>query len=416
MAQEEYLNRLLNTYEDRVQGECAICFETYNTMNTSTGIIEAGVRLSCGHTVGSACIATWLRDQNNCPLCRETFFPRQPRPYLEHGIMDVGSTSTVRIPTGPGMPPALANRGLDSGRSSTVRVPAGHSDVGRSRAATVSMRPEPPTVLTPCRLRYLDAGIFSGEPIRHLGVVAGSIARLMYQYQVGESSLPNLRNQDSSVITAVAFYMASHLLRQPRSPETYLLVASPDQIRSAYTYAYPVRRQFIHADILDLIAGNRLGSMLAFLPRPEGTDGMIDDEEERQEFRRRNHSPQAITDETHELCRGSSSYFGDPNIEYISKKICKMELLERRLGLRSPPMKAAISIYMAIYLLGGQVSVQRIAYLLHISASNLNIGYARIYPGRYHLLKPKMLSAIARKNMPRALGAMPPFNWPPLDM
>lgn len=141
MSQEEYLNRLLKAPENRVQGECAICFDTYNTMNTSTGIIEAGVRLSCGHTVGSACIVTWLRHKSNCPLCRETFFPRKPRPYLEHGIMDLATTSTVRIHTEPGMPPGLSNRGLDAGRSSTVRAPAGDSDVGRSRAATVYVRP-----------------------------------------------------------------------------------------------------------------------------------------------------------------------------------------------------------------------------------------------------------------------------------
>lgn len=416
MAQEEYINRLLNTYETPVQGECAICFEKYNTMNTLTGVIEAGVRLSCGHTIGSACIATWLRDENSCPLCREAFFPRQPGPYLEHGIMDFGSTSTVRIPTGPGVPPGLADRGLDSGRLSTVRVSAGDSDVGSSGVATVSTRPEPPTVWVPCRLSSLDIGIFTGEPIRHLGLVSASIARLMSQHQRGGSSIPSLRHQDKIVITGVAFYIASHLLRQPRSPESYRLMASPDSIRSVYTYAYPIRTQFIDAEILDLIAGNRLEGMLAFLPPPEGADGMIDDEEEQRELRRQNHSPQQLTDEAYELCRGASSIFGDPNFGYISKKICKMELLERRLGLRSPPLKAAVSIHMAIHLLGGRAPIQWIANLLGTTESNLNIGYARIYPVRYQLLKPKMLSAIARINMTRALEAMPPLNWPPIEV
>ena len=225
-----------------------------------------------------------------------------------------------------------------------------------------------------------------------------------------------MRNQDSSVITAVVFYMASHLLRQLRSPDNYLLEASPDQIRSVYTYAYPIRRQFVYADVLDFIAGNRLAGMLAFLPPQNGTNAMIDDEEERQELGRQHYSPQQLNDEAYELCRGSSSYFGFPNVEYISKKICKMELLERRLGLRSPPLEAAISIYMAMHLLAGQVSVQRIAYLLGITENNLDIGYARIYPVRYHLLKPKMFCAIARENMLRALEAMPPFSWPPLEV
>ena len=94
---QDYLTSLLNTPEHRVQGECAICLEPFNTMNTTTGIIEVEIRLGCRHTFGSACIVTWLRDNNSCPLCRTTFFPAQPRPYLEHGIMDTGRESTGRI-------------------------------------------------------------------------------------------------------------------------------------------------------------------------------------------------------------------------------------------------------------------------------------------------------------------------------
>ena len=135
----EYLNRLLSTPEHRVQGECVICLEPYNTLNTTTGIIEVEVRLSCGHTVGSACIVTWLRDNNSCPLCRETFFPRQPRPYLEHGVMDNGRQNTGRInATGSLRRESIVPRPVaiqasahsrprifDAGRQRQVRLPTG---------------------------------------------------------------------------------------------------------------------------------------------------------------------------------------------------------------------------------------------------------------------------------------------------
>lgn len=39
------------------------------------------MRLPCGHTVGSRCIATWLDPggaaKNSCPICRHVFFPEE---------------------------------------------------------------------------------------------------------------------------------------------------------------------------------------------------------------------------------------------------------------------------------------------------------------------------------------------------
>lgn len=47
--------------------------------------------MPCKHTFGSRCITKWLdpmdNAKNSCPLCRFSFFPAQPRPYLEHGVM-----------------------------------------------------------------------------------------------------------------------------------------------------------------------------------------------------------------------------------------------------------------------------------------------------------------------------------------
>lgn len=100
----EFLTHLLSTTENRVRSDqganCMICLEDYNTLNTLTGVVEWEVDLPCGHRVGSSCIVTWLQANNNCPACRKKFFPTQPRPHLEHGIMDAGGAraTTVQAP------------------------------------------------------------------------------------------------------------------------------------------------------------------------------------------------------------------------------------------------------------------------------------------------------------------------------
>ena len=100
---QEFLNHLLSTTKNRVRSKpgatCMICLEDYNTLNTSTGVVEWEVALPCGHRVGSSCIVTWLQTNNNCPACRAMFFPKQPRPYLEDGIiLNAGRARTAMVP------------------------------------------------------------------------------------------------------------------------------------------------------------------------------------------------------------------------------------------------------------------------------------------------------------------------------
>ena len=327
--------------------------------------------MSCGHTFGSACIAAWLRENNSCPLCRETFFPGQPRPYLEDGILDVDRPNAFRASTGPGLLLETLDRLLS---------------------------------------------IFIRESTGSLGRVTASILSRMRGLR-DENSRPALQNRNLPIMVAVSFYMASHLLRQPRSPEESLLGElrlSADRIRSIYTSIYPLRAQFLDSGILGLIAGNRLDGMLAFLPPPDGANASIGDKELRRESGRQKHSSGNVNDEVYGLCHSFSTNVGGPTAEYIAKKICKKGLVERRLGLTFPPLKAAIGLYMAAHLLGVQVSAQRIANMLSISEGTLKTGYARVYPVRHKLLEPGMLRAIGHANMPRALEAMPRLDWPPL--
>lgn len=85
---ETFLHQLLrveNIVQPSSNGECCIiCLSEYGTRCEK-------IRLPCNHTIGPQCIAAWIDPtggaSNSCPLCRYVFFPAQPRPYLEHGVI-----------------------------------------------------------------------------------------------------------------------------------------------------------------------------------------------------------------------------------------------------------------------------------------------------------------------------------------
>lgn len=87
---KKFLSQLLKT-ENCVRSNdrqcCVICLEEISSLSTRTGVIECQIRLPCNHLVGSYCIATWLHDNNTCPVCRSALFPAQPRPHLEPGTV-----------------------------------------------------------------------------------------------------------------------------------------------------------------------------------------------------------------------------------------------------------------------------------------------------------------------------------------
>ena len=80
MERQRFLSQLLN-FKNVVQAgegeDCMICREPYGTPFSDTRPDEYQIRLPCNtkHTVGSNCIAKWLREHNNCPICRHEFFP-----------------------------------------------------------------------------------------------------------------------------------------------------------------------------------------------------------------------------------------------------------------------------------------------------------------------------------------------------
>lgn len=63
---------------------CLICFVKHSHESPETFSTEHPCRLPCGHTIGRACIAKWLKphpegsNANSCPFCRRPLFPAWP--------------------------------------------------------------------------------------------------------------------------------------------------------------------------------------------------------------------------------------------------------------------------------------------------------------------------------------------------
>ena len=363
---QEFLSRLLSASEDREQsGNCMICLEDYNTLNISTGTVEWGICLPCGHRVGSACIVTWLRDNNTCPACRASFFSAQPRPYLEHGIM-----------------------GDDE-----------------PRVAPSSSSTEDVSIL----VSYVRDFCFvfdDDEAFYAVGAVARSLAHRLMNL---------VRNPSHRSIAAASIYMASHILRYPKSPREISQISevSADQIRSVYEQVYPNRMHLIEPRILDEISGDDVEGMLAFLPRPERGTEIIDHGRQPREVRRRNLPlPSHLQTSAARICARQHLELGGVRLYTLSTSIVREIVLETYPDIRSPNLFAAIGLYMASHLLGLGISARRIAEQVCTDEGTLRTAYARVYPLRNQIIDPSMLVAIGLENLPRALEALPALNWP----
>lgn len=370
---QQFLERLLSTEENHMRSDqganCMVCYEDYNTLNASTGVVEWEIRLPCGHQLGSSCIVTWLRANNNCPACRAVFFPAQPRPYLDHSIMNPNRPRMARVPTRP-----------------VVRA----------------------DVLT----RNFCLAFHDRDFSDIVSVVSRGMARYLMRI---------FENHTQQEIAATSIYMASHLVGQPKTPTEISRVAgvSPNRIQSVYRQVYPERMQFIGASSLAIIAGDHVEGMLAFLPAPDDGNGVMGEEEERQELQRYHIRLHDLSEQVERIL--SMNLGGSRSVSVISEDIATRIIgdihsggaLESISGLRSPRLIVAIGLYMASHLLGLQTSPRRIADLVGIDERTLKWAYGRVYPQRNLLIKSGMLPYIGLENLPRALEALPALNWPP---
>ena len=66
---EEGIDKIPERISEGTEEICFICMETIGEPQQD-GTIEHTVTTKCGHSFGSACLATWLQHDISCPMCR----------------------------------------------------------------------------------------------------------------------------------------------------------------------------------------------------------------------------------------------------------------------------------------------------------------------------------------------------------
>ena len=92
---EEFINNLPKAKEDK-QGECYICLDKLGAEDKQT------CELPCGHAFDRACLTTWLKEKDSCPVCRAKLDQDRPHQQQQPQSNDQSTRHRSRqMPFGP---------------------------------------------------------------------------------------------------------------------------------------------------------------------------------------------------------------------------------------------------------------------------------------------------------------------------
>ena len=389
----EFLAKILkieNSLKSSSDQPCCICLQDFGTLSPETGVIECGVALPCCiASVGSSCIATWLRTNNTCPVCRRVFFPAQPREYLEHGIM--------------------ADLDPDFSSAQSQRTPE-HSIMED---------------VDPCRPERVWHDICSA-----LGL-SDRIVTFAWQLTFRLNSMESFEDDPMDCLSGVAIYIMSHILGEPRALGIIAdaVRTDPDDLDRVYRALHPKRDQLVSVELFLEPAARRnmhgafamlfgegaaMSNILALLPPPTDGDDILNSTTKAVAISEREYdriaSREHLNDDIDQFCeslgylRGLTAGFVSHLSQNIAHKIRETMFLDSR-SLR--PV-IAVSIYMASHLLRENLSIKRIAEVLGISERTIRIAYRRVYPRRAEFVDDRFYHRMSISKVLRALA------WPPL--
>ena len=369
---EAFLSQLLTT-ENRVDSKddahCFVCLQTYGTL-TDTGAIECEIHLPCNHRLGSMCAFTWLKSHNTCPICRHAFFPAQPRPYLEHGIM---GHITPNPPVTARAPEILDdNEGIQEILSEIVRHCCSTPD-------------------------WDDEGL-----IEALRIAEPMAEALRQRVQADGFCLDS--------IAGATVYIVSHLLGHPRSSLeiSRVLYLAEHRIRSLYNHIYADRESLIDPSMLEELGRGHMEEVLAFLPSPDSNEEVIGNEYE----------PSSYSVNARflgSLCGRFCHQLGHRgSVVHLVQQMAEAIRGGSYPGVHLHITISAVSIYMAFHLMGIDTSYGEIQHLTGVAARTIQDSYHRLYPQRNHLIDSRSLEYIGRHDRSRILGTLILLSWPPL--
>ena len=329
---------------------CGICLEEYGTLSRETGTMEIEIRLPCNHTIGSACIAIWLKSNNTCPVCRHEFFPAQPRPYLEHGIMNDQDD---------------AEQPYEGHQQSVSEINADY-----------------------CYELSLD---------HEIRMISELIAQKLTESENWS------QGHTSGCILSVSIYMASHLVGEPRSLREIATVTGveADHIRFSYDLIYPERDHLTNTHLLSLLqdAFDAVAPLNWPAPGYELTDEQIDEQIENS----------LISRMLRQACEGGCNELGlDADVVEISTQIAENLCAAGLMNALGPEGLTAAAIFMASCMVGCPVAAGRIAEVMDTSEVAVRAAYGAAHVNRHRLLDHAWLEEIGDGSVERVWGRLPP--------
>lgn len=342
---ERFLHELLQSCNiEKIKGErCSICLEDFDTLSRETGTIEVATCLPCHHIVGSACIATWLKDNNSCPICRREFFQAQPRPFLEHGIID------------------------------------GQGDDRRDVRE----------INEDCCLR-LNLGM-------EIAMISGYLVRKLIELRL------LVESHGHHCIIAVSIYMASHLTGDPRSPREIADITDvgadldASHIRETYNDIYSHREHLADVHLLYLMEEvfDETGPFRWPAPGNEVTDDEI---EHRQLL-------QTLKDRCAEACNELGLVAA--GTELTTRIASKLFLADLMAILSLRELTAASIIMASQIICDDPCSTERIAEALHLRQSSVRTAYETAFAHRDILVEQPWLEIFGRGSTESLLRRLP---------
>lgn len=264
---EAFLRRLLrieNSVQEQPNGsrECYICYTEYGTLCETTGTVEVAIRLPCQHIVGSRCIATWLdptgNAANTCPVCRHVFFPAQPRPYLEHGVIgdDEGSPLDTPEDSPLGPPEGFGGYVVSDTRDDDEEVTEEDTEDDGSNLETIQNM-----CVTYCYRLSLNNNISRAIELSQ---------RIAHHILEDTSLAVRPAGYSLASIAAVSVFATSHLLGAPKTEERVSMNSGVTIGAIAGLYWYVTHPhdfgELIDEEMLAMIGRGDRETVLGFLP------------------------------------------------------------------------------------------------------------------------------------------------------
>ena len=275
--------------------------------------------------MGSACIATWLRTDNTCPVCRRVFFPAEQGQFLAY-------------------------------------------DPSEDEPLDLIYETDETSISFLC-------GFFGGG--LRLSYETSDIAEQMAE----ELDLViDLESHTPRFMVSVAIYMATHIMNERRSLEDISIVSGiqADVIRRAYRRIYPSREQLIRPHMLESLNGDIAQGILDDLPAPDVENGFLN---------HREHGSHLVhflipahPKQLDELCYHCGDDFGYPR---SARGICQQIAGKIRDGSYfaglSPLPIVAVSLYMTSHLMNLDTPIKRISEVVGISEGTIRNAYKSLY-------------------------------------